>query len=86
MYDTVQLHSCNRTLNQIINMKPADTCFRSRSCQTGANTMCARSVVNLCGGRCLIWRGTPEGPSVQKFANLAEARESGGLEIVFNQQ
>ena len=31
-------------------------------------------------------RGTPEGPSVQKFANLAEARGSGGLEIVFNQQ
>ena len=34
----------------------------------------------------IVWRGTPEGPSVQKFANLAEARGSGGLEIVFNQQ
>jgi len=34
----------------------------------------------------LVCRGTPEGPCVQKFANLAEARKCGGLEIVFNQQ
>ena len=33
-----------------------------------------------------VCRGTPEGPCVQKFASLAEARECGGLEIVFNQQ
>ena len=29
---------------------------------------------------------TTNGPSVQKFASSAEAEESGGLEIVFNQQ
>ena len=41
--------------------------------------MCAGSIQLRC-------RGTPEGPCVQKFASLAEARGCGGLEIVFNQQ
>ena len=36
--------------------------------------------------RLFVRRVTPEGPSSQKFAKSAEAKQGRGLEIVFNQQ